>query len=519
MKHRWMCLAVLAAAGILARSGATQAPPTASLDELRQDLRAPRPEKRRSAVKKLAALATRESFELVLGALDDPDGQVADEAQLAVGRVSDSRLAALLVGSAGIHARDEWVQLRACEALGRIECAFDARRLSNCLSARDPELARTALWTIERQAQARRLTRDDDQAVEKWLDVLSARVRGAGPAEVRGAALLALLRIDALAAQALAVAVLDDKAEGLRCAALQVVATQSEQESLTHSTRALSDASFRVRSVAVDNLKRLKSRASVTALIERLGVEPRARLKGEILVFLRDSSGQDHGLDLEAWRAWADTLKGPWSTGGTERSTPFGGDTHVKLAGFELVSDRVTFLIDLSGSMWDTEEGGQTRKQLVDVKLRACLEALPATAEFNLIPYTRVAIPWEKRLVRASKDNVARAARWFESRNDRGPGNVYDAILLALEDPEVDTLVILTDGVPTGGRRWNLELMVELLVERNRYLQVAFDSILVDAPKGNRRVWADLAERTGGRSKALEVSDLQGEGVARGPPR
>jgi len=70
--------------------------------------------------------------------------------------------------------------------------------------------------------------------------------------------------------------------------------------------------------------------------------------------------------------------------------------------------------------------------------------------------------------------------------------------------------VTLTDGVPTGGHRWNLPLMVELLVERDRCRKVAFDSILVDAPKSHRILWADLAARTGGRSIAIELAPKTG---------
>jgi hypothetical protein len=243
----------------------------------------------------------------------------------------------------------------------------------------------------------------------------------------------------------------------------------------------------------------------VLALIARLEKEERTRLRYEILRRLREMSGQDHGFDLAAWRAWAQELRGLVSTGDPRADTGPLGDTRVALAGLTVLSDRVAFLIDLSGSMWDTSaEGERTRKQVVDGMLRACLESLPREARFNVIPYTRDPIPWEKGLARASSENVSRAAAWFERCHQRGPGNVHDAILLALADPEVDTVVILTDGKPTGGRRWNMDLMVELLVERNRFRQVAFDSILVETPRPFRRLWADLAERTGGRSVAVE---------------
>jgi hypothetical protein len=340
-------------------------------------------------------------------------------------------------------------------------------------------------------------------------------VRGSLPPEVRGAALLALCRVDAFAAHDRALEALSDAHAAVRCAGLLATPAFTEQETLTLSKRALADPDTGVRCAAIANLERLRSRPSITALVEHLGVEARSRPKCAILRFLRESSGQDHGLDLAAWRAWADTLQGPWSTGTDRASARIRGDTGVALAGLELVSDRVTFLIDMSGSMWDTDAGGRTRKELVDVRLRRCLEALPATAAFNLIPYTKTPHPFEPRLVRASKENVARAAQWFEKRNERGSGNVFDAALLALLDPDVDTLVVLTDGVPTGGRRWDMELMVELLVERNRFRQVAFDALLVDAPKGRQRAWADLAARTGGRAQAIEASEL----VEKLPPR
>jgi len=437
----------------------------------------------------------------VLSALADEDGQVADEAQLAAGAVVEARLVSDLTACFADPNGDAWVRARAVEAAGRLTVNVDAKRILRCAQPASGELARTALWTLERQGLAKRVEGDAIDVADK----LFALTKGGSDACVRGAALFALRPFDAFRAHDAALEALEERDERLRCAALGVVATFSEQENLTVSTRALEDASAAVRAAAIANLERLRSRPAVLALIARLEREERSRLRYEIQRFLRSLSGEDHGFDLAAWRAWASTLQGPWSTGGTRTATGTLGDTRVALAGLTLLSDRVTFLIDLSGSMWDTKRGERTRKEMVDEKLRACLEALPASAKFNVIPYTRDAFPWEKRLVPATLENVGRAAAWFERCHQRGPGNVYDAALLAMEDSEVDTLVVLTDGVPTGGRRWNLDLMVDLLVERNRYRQVAFDSILVDAPKRNRALWAELAERTGGRSIAVDA--------------
>lgn len=508
----------------------------ATVEDLARELKAPRPEARRSAVKKLAELDTRAAWTLVLGALADPDGQVADEAELALGRARDPHVVRDLCEKPGLASGDEWIALRAAEILGRVEVPFDTHTLLRCVAPALPELSRTALWSIERQVRAKRIVLAPARApggakvpgppkateptpiaakpVEGLVSKLEEWIGGSGAGDVRGAALLALLPLDAFAGHDQAVAALGQRDESVRCAGIVAAASFSEQECLTLSSHALDDPSERVRTAAIANLEKQTTRGAMLALIGRLEHEERSRLRFEILRRLRELSGEDHGFDLAAWRAWAQNLQGAVSTGDARAPAGPLGDTRVALGGLTVLSDRVTFLIDLSGSMWDTAAGERTRKEVVDGMLRSCLEALPREAEFNLMPYTRDPIPWEKHLVRASPDNVARAAGWFERCHQRGPGNVHDAILLALSDPDVDTLVILTDGKPTGGHRWNMDLMVELLVERNRFRQVAFDSILVETPKPFRRLWSDLAERTGGRS--VTVEDLAKAG---GDPR
>ena len=81
---------------------------------------------------------------------------------------------------------------------------------------------------------------------------------------------------------------------------------------------------------------------------------------------------------------------------------------------------------------------------------------------------------------------------------------MFDAIVLALEDERTDNLVILTDGAPSGGTRWNLNLLVPELLERNRYRSVVYDTLIV-GDSSLKRHWDRLAEETGGRCVRIEL--------------
>jgi len=495
-----------AAFQILALCVAGLAGQARSLGELERELRAPRPETRRAAVRELAGSNERRAWDLVVRALGDPESMVADEAEVALGSTTDARLVNDLFGSAGIRARDPWVRLRVAEALGRVQLEIGSEAMARALAGSEPgevELRRMLLWTIERLAKAGRLGGDRTKAYRAAERIAVART----DAELRGAALQTLSILDPLAAHDLVLEALAHGDGALRCAALLAVSRLTEQECLSRSERALDDPETRVRAQAIENLEGLASRAANLALIRRMEIEKCSRLRFSILAGLRARSGLDLGFDVAAWRGWAEAIEGRLSTGGRPGGRSFpAGATKASFAGMNLTSDRVCFLIDFSGSTWQTKVGERTRKEVLDLKLRSALESLPEGTRFNVIPYTNEPIPWEKRLVASGKADVRRALEFFERCHQSGRGNFFDAALLALEDPDVDTIVTLTDGVPTGGRRWNLELMIELLVERNRFRKVAFDSVLVDAPRSKQRSWADLAQRTGGRSI---VADLE----------
>ncbi len=508
------CLCLLTTAlpfhPVLADRSKPEKPP--KLADLREDLGAARPETRKAAVKALAKLGTRDAYVVMLAALEDREGIVADEAQIRAADANDARQLEDLCGKAGLRSREDGVAARAAEALGRATIPIEARALERGFLGLNDEAARMLCWSIERAAAARRITGD----LEALAQRLDAFADGRAAPEARGAALLALRFLDTRAAETRAREFAVAREPALRCAALLAARDWTEIAATQFGAALAADSEPCVRAGAIELLARTTGRDAALALVDRLEREDRERLRWRILVHLRALSGADHGFDAAAWRAWARQRDGAVTTGPERGGGPV-GDTRVALAGLPLVSDRVAFLIDLSGSMWGTKVAGRTRKEIVDAELSKALLALPRSARFNVVPYASEAFAWEKRLVPAEPAQVRRAIGDFERCRRSGRGNVWAGIEAALADPDLDAIVVLTDGVPTGGPHGDFDLMVALLLERNRFRNVAFDSILVDAPRGKIPGWSGLASASGGRSTTVALEALA-KGDDRKPP-
>jgi hypothetical protein len=371
--------------------------------------------------------------------------------------------------------------------------------IERALGDDDADVRRMAAWSIQRAAEAGRL---EASVAATLADGLARRARSDRDPLVRVRALAALVRVDPVSGRALLDAAWREREPLMRGAAGLSLGRVCEPGQALQRLRALAgDLEASVRRVAVEGLAGLESRGALEQLIERLPLESEERLLARLVAQLQRLSGLKHRRDPRPWRDWLRTLPEDWKPGATvgEPSEEPEDRSRVALAGLPIVSKRVTILIDLSGSIWNVRADGKTRKELIDVKLREALEALPAETRFNLIPYTSEPIPWKPSLVNASPAHVRAAASWFEARRETGSGNLWDAALLALSDPEVDTLVVLFDGAPTGGPRHRLELIVPLFLERTEARRVAFDLVLVDGTKKLRRSWSELCEGSGGR--------------------
>lgn len=455
---------------------------------------------RRRAVRDLAGLGDPEAWKLVAQALHDPKGEVADEAQFQLAGLRDERLLRDLLGRGGLGAKEPLVRLRVAEFLGRSHAELSAKQLLGGLSRKDHALSETLLWSMERLALKERLGGD----LKKCARELAKLVRQGSHARVRAQALCTLATVDREQLVEAVPKALGDKKPELRVAALECLRRYELTAFDTSARRRLADEVPAVRLAAIEWVAAAGTKASLLLLLDRMVAEERLRLRSACLEFLQQLSGRKHKFDPRPWRHWIDSLPEDWTVADRVSARPKVGGT-VSFAGLPILSDRLCFLIDFSGSLWYEREGRPARKGKVDELMRAALPKLGKDTEFNLIPYTAEPHPWRDEIVPATDRNVRAAIADFEANTNKGSGNVFDAIALALGDRRVDRIVVLTDGAPTGGARWKLELMMPLLQQAARFDRIAFDAIVVDAKPGLRRHWEGLCEATGGRCVAIDL--------------
>lgn len=484
--------------GVAAPRPAPLAVAVDQLTDLQRQLRSDDDRQRQKAVAGLAELGSPPAWPLVLGALNDPSPRVADEAQLVLSGVPPM-LVPVLFGKAGLGSKREHVAVRVAEALGRLENPGPKEAWPRALKHQDSGVRRTLLWSVERLALARVFSDRDDSMIEALFAIAS---KDQVPA-VRAHAWLALGALAPVPCTERREELLEEDELELRAAAAELIAALPPAKRLEAALEAVKDPAALVRRRVYEVLASEANREATLELIGALEAESELRLSWRLIELLQDLSGMKYGRDPRAWQRWAEGLAPDWKPERKPTDRDYGARS-AAFVGLPLLSDRISFLIDFSGSMWEKREGS-SRKEVVDGELRRALEALPVTAEFNVQPFTNTPLRWQKKLVPAKKTNVQRALKYFEGCRESGKGNFWDAAMEAMADPRMDTIMVLTDGAPTGGYRWNLRLMKELFAHENRFRGVALDALLVDTPKSLVRYWEEMTAASGGRCISVDL--------------
>lgn len=247
-----------------------------------------------------------------------------------------------------------------------------------------------------------------------------------------------------------------------------------------------------VRSAAVEAARFRKSKKAIPHIIEIIGEKnvKLTKLNYDARLALIALTGRDFA-DVEDWRNFWEGNKDSLDPKKLEGE----GKTQVKLEdpdlpkffGVEVVSDRICFVIDISGSMqkWDEggEEGGKgsswevrQRIRRTQVQLSNAIRKLSGKARFNVVAFNDKATTlFKKGLSPASGGNKGKAMKWVKKlAADRGTDTGL-ALREAFKDPNVDTIVLLTDGAPhtqQGTPDKLIPLVEEELKDLNRLRKV-----------------------------------------------
>ncbi len=305
-----------------------------------------------------------------------------------------------------------------------------------------------------------------------------------------------------------------------RIASQDLVGIQKERLQKAART-ALEDSHWTVRLAAAEELGKYRDRSSIPALIAALEREQpeKAGSRHRVRTVIRDSLGALTGQDLpslrpEEWTAW-------WSSVSAEfelppQTKPLAREQGARYFGISIDGDAVVFLLDVSGSMQQPvvgDDAGPSRLAVANREFDRCLQGLRKGTRFNVILFNETFIPFSKDLVVLDEKTAAAATEFVRNAAAGGGTDLLGALELAFgEDAgrvltkqgkvfDIDTIVLLSDGVPSRGAVLVPEQILHEVDEGNRTHRVTIHT--VDAGGVAKGFLAELSKRNRGESAAL----------------
>jgi HEAT repeat protein len=241
------------------------------------------------------------------------------------------------------------------------------------------------------------------------------------------------------------------------CGALRAAGRPEDVDGLLEL---LDDREWSVRAAALQALTDLRLKRTLPALIEQLEGAS-GRTKKDVVRSLRLLTAEDHGTAAARWRSW-------WEAEGARFSLPTwemavaadearlkradSSSTKTNFYGMRVESRRVAFILDMSGSMNIKVKGsGESRRQVALGQVKNIVQGLSEGTVFNVVFFATSVYPWMDTAVALDKRTRAAALSFIDRQTLQGATNIYDALIFALEDKELDTIFVMSDGAPQGG--------------------------------------------------------------------
>ena len=303
---------------------------------------------------------------------------------------------------------------------------------------------------------------------------------------------------------------LDGEAVVTRNAAIKALGATGDTQFVPLLIGKLEHPDWSTRLAAARALEGLRAKEAVGPLIGRVGLET-GLMRTRIVEVLFRMTGQVFGNNERAWQAWWDKSSADFEliTAGElariqaeEDARRLRQVSRTAFFGIKIESRRLIFIIDVSGSMNELTRGtyvgedGPPRMDVAKRELARVLDELEPGTLFNILAFSDGVGTWIDGDI-AQSDSVSRdEAKEFVERLGAGGGtNLYGALDLAFEDPDVDTIYVLSDGEPSLGTVTDQATIREHVALWNENRGIVIHSIAVG---GNFSILEWLAEDSGG---------------------
>ncbi len=385
----------------------------------------------------------------------------------------------------GLSSKSNYIRLLSLFGLAGSRSPKVLEALRKALSDRDPRIQREA---------ARALGASGDARGARFLE----RMLRKGPLVNRLEALDALhrLRRKDPAWRKTLVKLLASPYPAFRAHALDLLAGLGARDIFDKAVKGAVDRNWMVRSAFYAFAAKVRDPRAVPLLIDRLGVET-GRLKQEVEKALHEIAGLTFGYDIKQWRYWwgreKDKFTPPPRRKPVARKRRYG----ITYYGIPVVSRRVVFVLDVSGSMAArTGTGGRTRLDLAKEALVQALTRFTRETRFNIIFFHTRVKAWEKKLMPATRANQKKAVRFVRSTRPMGATNLYGALESAFRNRDADTIYLLSDGSPTAGKVLDPGAIIRDVLSWNRARRIVIHTISLGTPSP---LLERLARETGGQ--------------------
>jgi hypothetical protein len=244
---------------------------------------------------------------------------------------------------------------------------------------------------------------------------------------------------------------------------------------------------------AIEALRLRHDAGAIEPLSAFLGREDVKRLREDAHRALMSLTGQEHGPYFDPWDRWWREAKEsksfvmPKEPVGRRRGQEKGG---VTFYGIHTFSDRILFVLDVSGSMEQASRPGPEGESVaprIDVARKEIAGAIGTMNEgerFNVILFNHSVIPWQARMTEVTEASKKQAIRWAVEQAPVGGTNIHDALEAGFRmahrvtgRPDVDTIMFMTDGRPTAGKLQDPKAILDRVRDWSRTASVTIHCV------------------------------------------